>query len=65
MPETENRSLEEIELHFSDNSKKFSDRKILKQDKVNYNDHEELGNRKEPINKKNDAQGCDNKAFVN
>lgn len=28
MPETENRSLEEIELHFSDNSKKFTDIEI-------------------------------------
>lgn len=28
LPETENRSLEEIELHFADNSKKLCDRKI-------------------------------------
>lgn len=37
MPETENRSLEDIELHFADNSKKLCDRKIAhseqKQDK--------------------------------
>lgn len=31
MPETENRSLEDIEMHFSDNSKKLTDRKIAKQ----------------------------------
>lgn len=30
LPETENRTLEEIELHFSDNSKKLTDRKIVK-----------------------------------
>lgn len=29
LPETENRSLEDIELHFSDNSKKITDRKII------------------------------------
>lgn len=28
MPETENRTLEDIELHFSDNSKRITDRKI-------------------------------------
>lgn len=30
LPETENRSLEEIELHFADNSKNLCDRKIGK-----------------------------------
>lgn len=29
-PETEDRTLEDIELHFSDNSKKLTDRKIHK-----------------------------------
>lgn len=29
LPETESRSLEEIELHFSDNQKKITDRKII------------------------------------
>lgn len=28
LPETENRTLEEIELHFADNSKKLTDRNI-------------------------------------
>lgn len=28
LPETENRTLEEIELHFADNSKKINDRQI-------------------------------------
>lgn len=30
LPETENRTLEDIELHFSDNSRKITDRKIAK-----------------------------------
>lgn len=30
LPETENRTLEEIELHFADNNKKLTDRKIAK-----------------------------------
>lgn len=30
MPETENRTLEDIEMHFSDNTKKITDRKIAR-----------------------------------
>lgn len=30
LPETENRTLEEIELHFSDNKRKITDRHIKK-----------------------------------
>lgn len=30
LPETEGRTLEDIELHFSDNSKKITDRRIVK-----------------------------------
>lgn len=30
LPETENRTLEDIELHFSDNKRKLTDRKIAK-----------------------------------
>lgn len=30
LPETENCTLEDIELHFSDNSRKITDRKIMK-----------------------------------
>lgn len=30
MPETENRTLEDIEVHFSDNKRKITDRKIQK-----------------------------------
>lgn len=33
LPETENRSLEEIELHFADNSKNLCDRNIVKKSK--------------------------------
>lgn len=36
LPETENRSLEDIELHFSDNAKKITNRKITKM-ASNYN----------------------------
>lgn len=32
LPETENRTLEEIELHFSNNSRKLTDRNIAKAD---------------------------------
>lgn len=36
LPETEKRTLEEIELHFSDNNRKLTDRKIyrLKESKI-------------------------------
>lgn len=50
LPETERRTLEEIELHFSDNDKKLSDIKIRK----NVNMVEE---------KKKKANGVDNRAF--
>lgn len=53
LPETERRTLEEIELHFSDNSKKLSDIKIRKN--VNMAAEKE-GNMK---------NGCENKGFEN
>lgn len=40
LPETEDRTLEDIELHFSDNSKKITDRKIRKSPKLKANDVE-------------------------
>lgn len=40
LPETENRTLEDIELHFSDNSKKITDRKIQKLRKIKAKDVE-------------------------
>lgn len=53
LPETERRTLEEIELHFSDNEKKLSDIKIRK----NLNMSREKTD-KEKI-------GCENKGFEN
>lgn len=35
LPETENRTLEDIELHFADNSKSITDRKILMCTRIN------------------------------
>lgn len=52
LPETERRTLEDIELHFSDNNKKFSDRKIPKS-----------GNKSIAKTEKPVIIGCDNKAF--
>lgn len=62
MPETENRTLEDIEMHFSDNSKKLTDRKIAKQDETEKNEsidgitRNEIGN-EEAVN------GIENRAF--
>lgn len=51
LPETERRTLEEIELHFSDNDKKLSDIKIRKNVDMSI---EKSGNYK---------NGCENKGF--
>lgn len=51
LPETERRTLEDIELHFSDNNKKLSDTKISKRT-----------NGKSVVSEKV-INGCDNKAF--
>lgn len=63
LPETEDRSLEDIELHFSDNSKKLTDRKIAKLNisnaKIN-GTKDRLG----PTEKKQIEAGFDNKAFA-
>lgn len=40
MPETENRTLEDIELYFSDKNRKLTDRKIPKTSKTFHNDIE-------------------------
>lgn len=55
LPETEGRTLEEIELHFSDNSKSITDRKIAKSKPKTQSN----GNHKANEN------GYDNKAFEN
>lgn len=59
LPETEDRSLEDIELHFSDNSKKLTDRKIAK---LNISNGKISGIG--PTEKKKIEAGFDNKAFV-
>lgn len=53
LPETERRTLEEIELHFSDNDKKLSDIKIRK--------NVDMSAKKEG----NMTNGCENKGFEN
>lgn len=53
LPETERRTLEEIELHFSDNDKKLTDIKIRKNVNMSL---EKSGNMK---------NGCENKGFEN
>ncbi|XP_031637062.1 facilitated trehalose transporter Tret1-like [Contarinia nasturtii] len=67
LPETENRSLEDIEMHFADNSKKFTDRKIpkiSKQKRANANDPNEIPNKSVSVIDQIDI-GCDNRGFVN
>lgn len=56
LPETENRTLEDIEIHFSDNSKKITDRKISK---IESNDND-IGN----ITNNNVRNGHDNAGFT-
>ena len=76
MPETENRSLEDIEFHFSDNSKKLTDRKIARvfteqPNEANNDDKDRefgrIGRALERGNdriKNNPEFGCDNPSFV-
>lgn len=54
LPETERRTLEEIEIHFSDNEKKLSDIKIRKNVNVSAEKAEKLEKAK---------NGCENKGF--
>lgn len=44
LPETENRSLEDIEIHFSDKTKKITDHKIAKLDLSHTNNNEMKSN---------------------
>lgn len=46
LPETEGRSLEDIELHFADNSKTICNRKIAKQSKISANGSDTAKNAK-------------------
>lgn len=41
LPETENCTLEDIELHFSDNTKKITDRQIVKHSSTKHSGNEE------------------------
>ncbi|XP_055326069.1 facilitated trehalose transporter Tret1-like [Sitodiplosis mosellana] len=75
MPETENRTLEDIEFHFSDNSKKLTDRKIARvsteqlEETKGDGDGEivkssfELENGNDSL-KNNTRIGCDSRGFV-
>lgn len=77
LPETESRSLEEIEIHFSDNQRKLTDRKILKTTKNKEQKSNESAAEKGvcvisdmvEMNKNSPSvvgaarNGCDNKAF--
>lgn len=66
LPETENRTLEDIELHFTDNSKKMYDINIVKvSQKINRNAIEmdsEFGS-DDKMKRNETRNGCDNKAF--
>lgn len=72
LPETENRTLEDIESHFSDNTKGLTDRKIAKVVNVVTknpsisisNNMNEMSDAKQqpPISKV--QEGCDNRGFV-
>lgn len=55
LPDTENRTLEEIELHFSDKTKKITDRNIAKINSESNNVNVDKTNQNE----------YDNHAFVN
>lgn len=60
LPETENRTLEDIEKHFSENTTKFSDINIRKIENIEM----ELNIIEANVAKdKNRVDGCDNKAF--
>lgn len=74
MPETENRTLEDIERHFWDKSKKLTDRKIAR---VSVEHQSELGNENmDEVNNKSSEtleccdgknktlNGCDNRNFI-
>ncbi|XP_055303202.1 facilitated trehalose transporter Tret1-like [Sitodiplosis mosellana] len=73
LPETENRTLEDIEMHFSDNSKKLTDRKIPKLDLSQIGSAKNNSNMPtRPVsikgideqNNKKSGIGCDNRSFV-
>lgn len=79
LPETDNVSLEDIELHFSDNSRSLTDRKVIQSNTLSKANHDtENGMEKSTVinrfntgtngNKSDkkvsaDEMGCDNKGF--
>lgn len=72
LPETEGRSLEDIELHFADNSKNICDRKIARKSKKSTNSNEKAKNVKKVSSNVDLTYGtmdianeihCDNEAF--
>lgn len=79
LPETDNVTLEDIELHFSDNSRSLTDRKVIQSNTISKGKHDtENGNEKpmgsnvfntginsNKFEKKVDADemGCDNKGY--
>lgn len=79
MPETENRTLEDIELHFSDNSKTITDRNIAEAFSDRHIDRStdkiDSGTVKcEPVTvlengsngfENKTQNGCDNRSYVN
>lgn len=74
LPETENRSLEEIELHFSDDTKTLCDRKIARATSQSNTDEVKgeipktnqtvIGHESDEL-EINTQNGCDNRGFVN
>lgn len=73
LPETENRTLEDIEMHFSDSSKKLTDWKIQKLDLTQYGLSKRISNvSTRPVSitstdeqdKKKNENGFDNQCFV-
>lgn len=65
LPETENRSLEDIELHFADNSKKLTHRNIPKATKrKSQNDPDPAENSSRSSEVSAPQNGCDNHGFA-
>lgn len=74
LPETENRSLEDIEIHFSDKTKKITNYKIAKLDLSHKNNNDiKIDQHPSPTNQPDETtmtnnikrNGCDNRGFVN
>lgn len=74
LPETENRTLEDIEMHFADKTKKLTDIKILKRDNSQNKEHKKADSKVttkhvtiaeiDVRNNKNSKIGFDNYGFA-